>query len=340
MKIMVLDVGGTAIKSAVFDSARSGPAASGLEVSGLGTSVSAASGPAAPGSEASASEKTGSEENGALLDIRETPTEAFRGGEHVVKKILSIIRETGKNQEFAAVGISTAGQVDPGTGTIIYANQNIPGYTGTPLAKLVSAEFSLPVRVENDVNAAALGEALFGAGKGISDFICLTYGTGIGGALFLNGRLFHGSTFSAGAAGAIVVHPEDRDPGKDMYLGGYEKYASATALVKKAQLLDPSLTDGRSIFRRLQEPQVKELVDGWIMEIVYGLVSIVHFMNPSCLILGGGIMEQPYVTDRVRETLLENIMPDFRSLEVRRAALGNRAGLLGAAALFRDPDTI
>ncbi|MCR5161789.1 MAG: ROK family protein [Lachnospiraceae bacterium] len=297
MRTMVLDVGGTAIKSAVYD--------------------------------------PDVKENYGLLDIAETPTQAHLGGEHVVETILSVIKETRKKHDFCRIGISTAGEVDPEAGVIIHANENIPGYTGTPLAKIVSEAFSMPVRVENDVNAAAIGEAAFGAGKDMSDFICLTYGTGVGGALFLNGNLFHGSSFSAGAFGAIVVHPEDRDPEKDMYLGGYEKYAAATALVKKAKAMDPSLTDGRKIFERLHEPAVKALVDEWTDEIIYGLVSIVHMMNPSCLILGGGIMEQSYVTESVRSKLMKNIMPDFRNVQVRKAALGNRAGLLGAASLFQ-----
>lgn len=300
MKTMVLDVGGTAIKSAVYD--------------------------------------PGLRENNGLTDIAETPTQAQLGGAHVVEKILSVIREYEERHDFGRIGISTAGEVDPRSGTIIHANQNIPGYTGTPLAAIVSEAFGLPVRAENDVNAAAIGEACFGAGKGVSDFVCLTYGTGIGGAIFLNGVLLRGNSYSAGAFGAIVVHPEDRDPQKDMYLGGYEKYASATALVRRARAMDPSLDSGRKIFGRLEEPAVKELVDAWIGEIVYGLVTIVHVLNPSCVILGGGIMEQSYVAENVKIRLMENIMPAFRGVQVRKAALGNRAGLLGAASLFHEEE--
>ena len=267
MKTMVLDVGGTAIKSAVYD--------------------------------------PDLQENSGLTDIAETPTEAFLGGEHVVKKILSVVRENGARHGFGRIGISTAGEVDPSSGTVIHANHNIPGYTGTPLAQIVSETFGLPVKVENDVNAAAIGEACFGAGRGIPDFVCLTYGTGVGGAI---------------------------------YLGGYEKYASATALVNKARNMDPSLDSGRKIFERMGEPAVKALVDEWIEEIVYGLVTIVHVMNPACVILGGGIMEQSYVTENVKTRLMQNIMPAFRGVQVRKAALGNRAGLLGAASLFQEEE--
>ncbi|MDE7029592.1 MAG: ROK family protein, partial [Lachnospiraceae bacterium] len=157
--------------------------------------------------------------------------------------------------------------------------------------------------------------------------------TGVGGAIFSDGKLYCGSSYSAGEFGAIVTHPEDRMVEQDMFSGCYERYASATALVKRAMQLDPALDNGRKIFQRLEEPDVRTLVDRWIMEIVYGLTTIIHMMNPECVILGGGIMEQPYVSEQLREKLYPNIMPSFRHVLIEKAALGNRAGMLGAAVL-------
>lgn len=288
MKIMVLDIGGTAIKSGVF-------------------------------------------EDGSITHILERPTEAMKGGAHVMETAKSIIREYREQFSFDRIGISTAGQVNPVEGSIIYANKNIPGYTGTRIREIMEAEFALPTAVENDVNSAAIGEARFGAGRGQQNFVCLTYGTGVGGAVFINGRLYSGSSFSAGEFGAIVTHPEDRVPGEDMFSGCYEKYASTTALVARALRLDASLDNGRAIFRRMEEPPVRQVIDGWIQEIVYGLITVVHMLNPSCIVLGGGIMEQPYVTEQLQERLYENIMSSFRRVEIKKAELGNQAGLLGAA---------
>lgn len=290
MTTMVLDIGGTAIKSGLYA-------------------------------------------DGALADIRETPTEAGKGGAHVVQRAKEIIASYQQHTSFQRIGVSTAGQVDPVRGQIIYANENIPGYTGTRLGEILEQEFHVPTAVENDVNAAAIGESVFGAGKDHKDFVCLTYGTGVGGAIFSRGKLYSGSSYSAGEFGAIVTHPEARMIEKDMFSGCYEKYASATALVKSAVQLDPALDNGRRIFERLQEPEVRTLVDRWIMEIVYGLTTIIHMLNPECVILGGGIMEQPYVSEQLREKLYPNIMPSFRHVAVERAALGNRAGMLGAAVL-------
>ena len=247
--------------------------------------------------------------------------------------VREIIVSYKKDWDFSKIGISTAGQVNPETGSIIYANHNIPGYTGTQVKAIMEKTFRVPVYVENDVNAAAIGEAHFGAGRNEHDFVCLTYGTGVGGAIFANGSLYHGSSFSAGELGALIVHPEFRHPDIDMYSGCYEKYASTTALIAKAMEYDPTLTNGKLIFSRFEEEPIREIVDQWIREIVHGLVSIIHLLNPSCIILGGGIMEQPYIPAQIEKQLMPAIMPSFRNLTIKKAQLGNQAGMLGASTL-------
>ncbi|MCX4306724.1 MAG: ROK family protein [Acetatifactor sp.] len=271
--------------------------------------------------------------DGTLTDLRETPTEASQGGAHVTARIRDIIAGYRSQTSFERIGISTAGQVNPVLGQIIYANENIPGYTGTDLKGILEEEFHVPVNVENDVNAAAIGESVFGAGKGRKNFVCLTYGTGVGGAVFCGGKLYSGSSYSAGEFGAIVTHPEDRQIGQDMFSGCYEKYASVTALVKNAMHCDASLCNGRKIFEELDNPDVKNIVDCWIAEIIYGLTTIIHMLNPECIILGGGIMEQPYILEQLRERLYPGIMQSFRQVQIEKAALGNRAGMLGASVL-------
>lgn len=284
MRIAVLDIGGTSIKSGLWN---------------------------------------GQE----LVDVREQDTEAKKGAAHVVSRILEILKTY---RPFDGVGISTAGQVNSEEGYIRYANENIPGYTGTRLKDIVASEFGTPVAVENDVNAAALGEAAWGAGKDHDDFLCLTYGTGVGGAIIIGKKIYSGSMFSAGEFGGIMVHPEDCVKGQP-FSGCYEKYASATALVAEALKQDDTLTNGRQIFSRFQEPKVREIVDRWIDEIVHGLVTVIHIFNPSCVILGGGVMEQPYILGQVRERTADRIMDSFRGVELKTAALGNRAGLMGAS---------
>ncbi len=272
--------------------------------------------------------KSGIWEDDSIGEIRETDTGAGRGGVYVMQTVVEILSGY---RDFQAIGISTTGQVDTDKGRILYANHNMPKYTGTDIRGIVGQAFRVPVAVLNDVNGAALGEAFYGAGRGHKDFLCLAYGTGIGGAVIMDGEVYNGAGYSAGEFGGIVSHPEDREPKTDMFSGCYEKYASATALVKLVSSRFPEFKNGREIFARLDNPEVKELVDRWIMEIVYGLVTLVHIFNPSLIVLGGGIMEQEYVVGEVRKKLKEQIMPSFGNVEIAQARLGNLAGLFGAA---------
>ena len=120
------------------------------------------------------------DENFKLSDSTKIPTDASIGGKKIIEKVTEIIKD---HKGIDRVGISTAGQVDSNTGTVVYATDTIPGYTGTKIKEMVETATGIPTFVENDVNSAALGEAYFGKAKGYSDFICLTYGTGIGGAV-------------------------------------------------------------------------------------------------------------------------------------------------------------
>lgn len=272
--------------------------------------------------------KSGLWVNGTLTDIRERDTEAAQGASHVMHRVLEILEGY---RDFQAVGISTAGQVNTEKGTITYANDNIPGYTGTNIREIVETHFHVPAAVLNDVNSAALGEAYYGAGKGHEDFLCLTYGTGVGGAIVMGGQVYVGCSYSAGEFGGIVTHPEDRHPEEDMFSGCYERYASTRALVGLVQSRFPQLHNGREIFARLEDSEVRALVTQWIREITYGLISLTHIFNPSLIILGGGVMEQEYVIGEVRRMLQEQLIPSFRNVDIQPAALGNIAGMLGAA---------
>lgn len=273
--------------------------------------------------------KSGLWDGTRLLRTAEQDTNAKNGGAYVMERAIEILKSY---QPFDAIGISTAGQVDSVRGCIRYANENIPGYTGMEVRRILEEEFHVPVAVENDVNAAAAGEAAFGAGKEEKDFLCITYGTGVGGAIVINGSVYTGSAFSAGEFGGILVHPEARAAGSP-FSGCYEKYASATALVEAAKRLDSSLDNGRKIFSRFQEKQVREVIDAWINEIVYGLITVIHIFNPSCIVLGGGVMAQPYVTEQVEKRTREEIMDSFSNVKICQAQLGNQAGMLGVASL-------
>ena len=181
-----------------------------------------------------------------LGKVWEYPTHAQRGGQAIIENVIMQIEACiGAGETFDRIGISTAGQVDSVQGMIRYANDNIPGYTGMQVKAILEKAFKMPVVVENDVNAAALGEATYGAGKDYGDFLCLTFGTGIGGAIVMNHQVYTGANFSAGEVGSMIIHPEDRSVG-DYFSGSYERYASVSALVERAKCYDTSL-DRKSV---------------------------------------------------------------------------------------------
>lgn len=262
-----------------------------------------------------------------LADVKETPTNAKLGGRHIMETLISLIQE---QTDYDAIGISTAGQVNSKEGYIIYANQNIPEYTGTRIQEELETLFHVPVTVENDVNAAAMGEAIYGAGKDFSQFLMLTYGTGVGGATVNDKTVYYGSSYSASEFGAIITHSDARLLGNDYFDGCYEKYASTTGLVKMAMEYNPELNSGRKIFENLEDPKVQNILDKWVDEIMLGLATLTHIYNPPCIILGGGIMVQPLIMEKIEAKKSRFIMPSFAHVKFIPAALGNSAGLLGA----------
>lgn len=264
--------------------------------------------------------------------VFETPTNALSGGKVLMDKVCDIIASLGS---IDFIAISTAGQVDPVAGSIIYATDNIPGYTGTQIKNRLEAFFKVPVIVENDVNAAALGEAAFGAGADYDNFLCLTYGTGIGGAIIINKEIYYGDTYSAGEFGHIITHAG----GLKCTCGNngcYESYASTRALIRTVQQYSGLELNGREIFSVLESnPKVKAAVTAWIDEVVYGLASLIHIFNPPCIILGGGIMNEEFIHHYIRQNISHHIMQNYRKVEIRKAMLGNTAGLLGVIHLAK-----
>ncbi len=269
------------------------------------------------------------DENFNLSNSTKIPTDAQIGGVKLIERVIEIVKE---HENIDRVAISTAGQVSSETGTVVYATDTIPGYTGTKIKEMVESETGIKTYVENDVNSAALGEAYFGKAKGYKDFICLTYGTGIGGAIWLNNDLYKGSFCSAGEMGHIITHYD----GEECTCGGkgcYERYASASALVRKVNKISGEELDGMKIFSEnyFSKIEIKNTVDCWIDEIVTGLISIIHIFNPPLVVLGGGIMNEDYIVNSINQKIKSQLMESFCNVEIVNSNLGNSAGMLGVA---------
>lgn len=264
-----------------------------------------------------------------LSDKHTVPTEAEKGGQELIQKIISIIEEY---DGLDRVAVSTAGQVDSNTGIVVYSTDNIPYYTGMMVKKIIENKTGIPTFVENDVNAFALGEAQFGAGKNVSDFLCLTYGTGIGGALYLDNKLYKGLGSSAGEFGHMITHAG----GKQCTCGGegcYECYASTKALVEAVNKANSTNLNAFQIFEKdnFGKPEIRSVIDKWIDEMIIGLINIIYVFNPPLIILGGGIMNEDYVIDLIDRKIYNLLMENFKDVNIVRSRLGSDSALLGVA---------
>ncbi|WP_294835231.1 ROK family protein [Eubacterium sp.] len=264
-----------------------------------------------------------------LSEKQKMPTNAKEGGQAIIQRIIEVIESY---DNIDRVAISTAGQVDSKNGIVVYSTDNIPYYTGMMVKSIIENKTGILTYVENDVNAVALGEARFGAAKGCSDFISLALGTGIGGAIYLNNKLYTGSTSAAGELGHMITHAG----GKQCTCGGegcFECYASANALINAVNKISDEPLDAFQIFEKenMSKPEIRSEIDKWIDEIILGLMNIIYIFNPPLIVIGGGIMNEDYIIELIDRKIYNKLMENFRNVKIERTKLGGDSALLGVA---------
>ncbi|HBC75056.1 MAG: hypothetical protein A2008_08160 [Candidatus Wallbacteria bacterium GWC2_49_35] len=272
-------------------------------------------------------------EKGEVVTRFETPTEGRKGAAYLMDRICGIIDSLLKNtSEIAGIGISTAGIVDSDTGTIVYANDNFPGYAGVNVKATLEKKFEIPVLVNNDVNSAALAEHWVGSAMGVKTFFCMTVGTGIGGAILIDGKLFRGSNFMA----AEVCYFNKK--GRDEY---YENRASVTALIDMVKKeLDPAgAVDGVSIFNNINAGAAEyfEIFERWTDELSAGIANVICMFDPGLVLIGGGVSRQKIFIDAVRRKIKGLLPPVFvEGTVINAAGCGNDAGMIGSVYEFKN----
>ena len=266
--------------------------------------------------------------DGKILSTEEIKTEASKGLNNILNKIDNIFKRYKENNP-VGIAVSGTGQINGMIGKVIGGNPIIPNWIGTNLVKILEEKYNLPIVLENDVNCVALGEKWIGAGKDLSNFICLTIGTGIGGGIILNNQLFRGENFVAGEFGHILIKK-----------GEFEQFASTTALIRLVKERTGKTLNGKEIFdlEKKEIVEYQEVISEWIENLTDGLSSIVYCFNPANMILGGGVIEQgePLI-NRIKNSLFKKIGPQFKEkLNIKQAKLGNNAGMIGASYLLLE----
>lgn len=275
--------------------------------------------------------------------------------EDTVKDMATAVRLAVENagvsmEEIADIGIAAPGSVDPETGVVSYAN-NL-SFRDTPVCDLLQQDLGIPCLIENDANAAAYGELLAGAGKGASNFVMITLGTGVGGGVIIDGKIYSGFNHAGAELGHMIII-KDGEQCTCGAKGCYECYASATALIHQTKAAMDAHPDskmwelsaergvsGRTAFdaMRAGDAAGKQVVEQYIDYIACGLISLVNIFQPEFIAIGGGICnEGETLLAPLRRKVAEG---DYnksltRKTSICKAALGNDAGIIGAAGLYR-----
>jgi glucokinase len=242
--------------------------------------------------------------------------------------------------------VAVPGTVDFEEGVVVKA-PNVPCLDGFRLSAALRSELQLPAVVENDANAAAVGEMWQGAGRRYSHLVCVTLGTGVGGGIILDGKLWRGVDGSAGEIGHIGVDPFAGVPCTCGSRGCLEVYASATAIVRMTRETQPryptsilhkvdTLTSQKIYEAGLQGDELAlEVLRRMGVYLGIGLASLVNLLNPEIIVIGGGVSDgwelfEKHMNQQVRERAFP--LPAQR-VKITRAECGDDAGLLGAARL-------
>jgi glucokinase len=285
------------------------------------------------------------DEEGRLYDEVRVPTGADEGIDPVVDRIVDSVARVRAalpdHGELVGVGVGCPGPLDPFAGMVL-SPPNLPGWDRVPLRDILAARIDLPIELGNDANAAVLGEWRFGAGRGRRNLVYITVSTGIGGGVIADGRLVLGYLGSAGEVGIQIVDYTT--------LAYWEELASGTGLARAAA--DAMAEDASSLLHGLASPETVTAADvaraaeagdrlaERLMEregelLGVGLVNVLHMFAPEQILLGGSVVvNNPWLLDSARRVVRERAYAIYHETPIELAALGDRVGVLGAAALF------
>ncbi len=276
-----------------------------------------------------------------LIASQVMETRAKRPAEEVIGEIaertLALLEDQGiAMDQCIGAGIGMPGTIDSKKGIVKYSN-NIQ-WENVDLVKIMGQYLPIPIRIANDADCAALGEAVAGAGKECQDVIMLTLGTGVGGGIILDGKIYEGKGLGGSELGHMVI-VENGEPCTCGRKGCLEAYASATALMREAKKATGGDLNPKEIFEgaKAGDPKLQQVVDNYIGKLGTGIVNIVNIFRPQLVILGGGISAQEEaLLAPLREMLKTGCFGGEKGElpEIEGAALGNEAGMIGAASLL------
>jgi glucokinase len=275
-----------------------------------------------------------SAEGEVLAHVR-TETAALDGPAAVIEQMADLVGQIAAGHDIRGVGIGSPGPLDAEAGVVIHAS-TLRGWDDVPLAALASARFGMPVRLDNDANVAALAEWRFGAGRGLRHMVYVTVSTGIGGGVILDGKLMHGRGSMAGEIGHMTITeaPVLCTCGA---FGCWEALAAGPALGQRATASGGwGTVTARDVARLADagDATARQLLAEEARYLGLGFANLLHLYAPEMIVVGGGVSEcLPAMQADIEAVIRRQAMPAYRDVPIVAAALGQRAGVIGAALL-------
>ncbi|UBF25885.1 ROK family protein [Kovacikia minuta CCNUW1] len=268
-------------------------------------------------------------QEGKCVQSMSLPTPQPSTPEAVLGAMVAAIVDLDPEQKAVAIGVGTPGPADA-TGRIARVAINLDGWHDIPLADWLEAKTDRPAVVANDANCAGLGEAWLGAGRWYRNLILLTLGTGVGGAIILDGKLFTGHHGTAGELGLITLNP-DGPPCNSGNQGSLEQYVSVQA-IRRCTGLEP---DELGALALAGDPKALEFWQSYGQDLGAGLASLIYVLTPEAIVIGGGVSASAdFFFPSIWSAIEKRVLPSSRAgLQLLRAELGNQAGIVGAAKL-------
>jgi glucokinase len=275
--------------------------------------------------------------DGTILGRAQADTQATDGPQAVVQRMMETTRRlqaevSSPMRRLAAVGFGIPGILDLPAGRV-RRSPNLPGWEGFDLRAALAPHLEVPVAIENDANAAALGEAWLGAGRGMQHFLMLTLGTGVGGGIIVAGKILHGACGYAGEPGHTVVDPNGPRCGCGSY-GCLEQFTSGTAITRMAEPFYGQTTAYEvALAARCGESQALEVYRQVGQYLGIACASFANLLNPQGLVIGGAVANAfDLFIEAMQTTMRQRTFVEvYNSLRIVPAECGTDAGGLGAA---------
>ncbi|MCA0991558.1 ROK family protein [Pseudalkalibacillus hwajinpoensis] len=273
------------------------------------------------------------DENGRILQVKQIATQADQGYELIIERMTNLIKKVKKAYSAVSIGIGSPGPLNPFDG-IVVSPPNLPGWKDVPITAMIQEAIGIPTYLVNDADAAALGEALYGGGKGRESTFYITVSTGVGGGYVQNNRLMQGEHGYSAEIGNMIIQPGGQKHA-NMNAGSLEALASGTSIAREGQARLGKTLGAEDVFQLAKEDneEAVKIIDEAVDALAIGIANLVHTVDPSIFILGGGVMQAkdmilPMLRKKVDVYVYEGLQG---KIAIEPVQLHDKAGIIGAA---------